>query len=73
MAEKLHRSWVKFLRLLLAFAAAVWAMRASLEWIQGGTGVKQLGGWLVLLVASFALGMAVSEEVRRDVLKQHGS
>ena len=55
MAEKLHRSWVKFLRLLLAFAAAVWAMRASLEWIQGGTGAKQLGGWLVLLVASFAL------------------
>ena len=71
MAEKLHRSWVKFLRLLLAFAAAVWAMRSSLEWIQGGTGAKQLGGWLVLLVASFALGMAVSEEVRRDALKQH--
>ncbi len=71
MAERLHRSWVKFLRLLLAFAAAVWAMRSSLEWIQGGTGVKQLGGWLVLLLASFALGMAVSEEVRRDALKQH--
>jgi hypothetical protein len=59
------------MRLLLAFAAAVWAMRSSLEWIQGGTGVKQLGGWLVLLLASFALGMAVSEEVRRDALKQH--
>lgn len=71
MEEKLHRSWVKFLRLLLAFAAAVWTMRSSLGWIQGGTGVKQLGGWLVLLVASFALGMAVSEEVRRDALKQH--
>jgi hypothetical protein len=71
MAEKLHRSWVKFLRLLLAFATAVWAMRSSLGWIQGGAGVKQLGGWLVLLVASFALGMAVSEEVRRDALKQH--
>jgi hypothetical protein len=71
MAERLHRSWVKFMRLLLAFAAAVWAMRSSLEWIQGGTGVKQLGGWLVLLLASFALGMAVSEEVRRDALKQH--
>ncbi len=71
MADILQRSWVKFLRLLAAFAAAVWAMRASLEWIQGGTGVKQLGGWLVLLLASFALGMAVSEEVRRDALKQH--
>jgi hypothetical protein len=71
MAEILHRSWVKFLRLLLAFAAAVWAMRASLGWIQGSAGVKQLGGWLVLLLASFALGKAVSEEVRRDVLKQH--
>jgi hypothetical protein len=71
MAEMLHRSWVKFLRLLVAFAAAVWAMRVSLGWIQAGTGVKQLGGWLVLLLASFALGMAVSEEVRRDALKQH--
>ncbi|HEV2116072.1 MAG TPA: hypothetical protein VGR48_08620 [Terriglobales bacterium] len=71
MAEKLHKSWVKFLRLLVAFAAAVWAMRASLEWIAGGAGLKQLGGWLVLLIASFALGMAVSEEVRRDGLRQH--
>lgn len=70
MAEKLHRSWIKFLRLLAAFAAAVWAMRASMEWIQDGPGLKQLGGWLVLLVASFALGMAVSEEVRRDALRQ---
>jgi len=71
MAERVHKSWIKFLRLLLSFAAAVWAMRSSLEWIQGGTGFKQLGGWLVLLLASFALGMAVSEEVRRDALKQH--
>ena len=70
MAERLHRSWIKFLRLLAAFAAAVWAMRASMDWIQGGPGLKQLGGWLVLLVASFALGMAVSEEVRRDALRQ---
>lgn len=70
MAERLHKSWVKFLRLLAAFAAAVWAMRASMEWIQGGPGIKQLGGWLVLLAASFALGMAVSEEVRRDALRQ---
>lgn len=70
MAETLHRSGFKFLRLLAAFAAAVWAMRSSLEWIQGGSGFKLLGGWLVLLLASFALGMAVSEEVRRDALRQ---
>lgn len=60
---------MKFLRLLAAFAAAVWAMRASIEWIEGSVGIKLLGGWLVLLVASFALGMAVSEEVRRDALR----
>lgn len=70
MAERVHRSWFKFLRLLAAFAAAVWAMRSSLEWIQRGPGFKLLAGWLVLLVASLALGMAVSEEVRRDALKQ---
>ncbi|HSB74670.1 MAG TPA: hypothetical protein VLC12_03420 [Terriglobales bacterium] len=69
MAKRLQRSWVKFLRLLAAFAAAVWAMRASIEWIEGSAGIKLLGGWLVLLVASFALGMAVSEEVRRDALR----
>ena len=71
MAERLHRSWIKFLRLLAAFAAAVGAMRASLGWIQQGSGLKLLGGWLVLLIASLALGMAVNEEVRRDALKQH--
>jgi len=70
MAETMHKSGFKFLRLLAAFAAAVWAMRSSLEWIQGGSGFKLLGGWLVLLAASFALGMAVSEEVRRDGLRQ---
>jgi hypothetical protein len=58
------------LRLLVAFAAAVAAMRASVEWIHSGAGFRLFGGWLVLLVASFALGMAVSEEVRRDGLKQ---
>ncbi|MGE5204561.1 MAG: hypothetical protein ACM3PW_03030 [Chlamydiota bacterium] len=70
MAERVHKSWVKFLRLLVAFGAAVWAMRASLDWIQGGAGLKLLAGWLVLLLAGFALGMAVSEEVRRDALRQ---
>ncbi len=70
MAGRVHRSWFKFLRLLTTFAAAVWAMRSSLEWIEKDAGFKMLGGWLVLLVASLALGMAVSEEVRRDALKQ---
>jgi hypothetical protein len=70
MAARVLRSSTKFLRLLAAFAAAVWAMRSSVEWIHNGAGFKLLGGWLVLLVASFALGMAVSEEVRRDGLKQ---
>jgi len=70
MAEKVRSSTIKFMRLLGAFAAAVWAMRCSVEWIHGGAGVKLLGGWLVMLVASFALGMAVNEEVRRDTLKQ---
>lgn len=70
MPARVRKSGIKFLRLLLAFAAAVWAMRSSVEWIQSGAGVRLLGGWLVLLVASFALGMAVSEEVRRDGLRQ---
>jgi hypothetical protein len=71
MAQRLRSSWTKFLRLLAAFAAAVWAMRCSVEWIHGAAGLKFVGGWLVLLIASFALGMAVNEEVRRDALKQH--
>jgi hypothetical protein len=62
----LHRSWAKFLRLLTAFAVAVWAMRSSLEWLHTSTGFRVLAGWLVLLVASFALGITVGEEVRRD-------
>lgn len=70
IAGTMLKSWAKFLRLLAAFAAAVWAMRASMEWIHTGAGFKLLGGWLVLLLASFALGMAVNEEVRRDALKQ---
>jgi hypothetical protein len=64
------KSWAKFLRLLAAFGAAVWAMRSSMEWIHTGAGFKLLGGWAVLLIASLALGMAVNEEVRRDALRQ---
>jgi len=44
-------------------------MRSSLQWIHEGAGLKLVGGCLVLLIAGFALGMAVSEEVRRDALK----
>lgn len=70
MVRKMIRTTPKFLRLLLSFAAAVWAMRASLNWIHAGAGIKLLGGWLVLVTAGFALGMAVNEEVRRDVLRE---
>jgi hypothetical protein len=70
MPARVRKSGIKFLRLLVAFTAAVLAMRASVEWIHNGAGIRLLGGWLVLLVASFALGMAVSEEVRRDGLRQ---
>jgi hypothetical protein len=65
----LHRCWAKFLRLLTAFAAAVWVMRSSVEWMHTSTGFRVLAGWLVVLVASFALGITVSEEVRRDRLQ----
>ena len=70
MPARVRKSGIKFLRLLVTFAAAVAAMRSSVVWIQSGAGLRFLGGWLVLLVASFALGMAVSEEVRRDGLRQ---
>ncbi len=70
MPARVRKSGIKFLRLLVTFGAAVAAMRSSVGWIQSGSGFRFLGGWLVLLVASFALGMAVSEEVRRDGLRQ---
>ena len=69
MLTNLLTSCPKFLRLLTAFAAAVWAMRSSVDWIRYADGIKFIGGWLVLLTASLALGMAVNEEVRRDALR----
>ena len=58
----------KFARLLIAFAGAVWGMRAAALWVMQGTGVIFACGVLLVVALCVALAMVVNEELHRDVI-----